>query len=75
MLFLGKQAKRVYTPLLNSKQCYKVKVPEKGASSITFILKEEVNIIFKMWKDCGISPTFLCLETHQGEIFSYVTAN
>ena len=49
----------IYTPLLHSKQCYKVKVPEKGASSIAFILKEEVNIILKnverLWNLADIS--------------------
>ena len=38
--------------------------------------KGKVINIFKMWQlCCGISPTFLSFETHQGEIFSYVTSN
>ena len=48
--------------------------PEKKASSIEFIFKEKVNYK-KIWQHiCGIVPTFLSLEAHQGTIISYVTA-
>ena len=48
----------------------------KRASSGHIHLKGKVIIFLKMRQDCcGISPIFLCLEAHQGEIVSNVAEN